>query len=192
MSNTASHCGMEGAVDSMSAYLQDATNGLNAVLTEIRTESSLTAGQLPAVLQFDVDQVIVDRTPAIFVVATAFRDATGESAGRTNSPGRRKGEVDLEVLLYIRGADLTHDSARSQEATVQRAAYRYGAALHRLLTARPARGQSLNGGSGRGLNRIVNVFGFTQDLTVVTDQDGNVTEPNRILMTTISVRTSEE
>jgi len=190
--STASHCHMEGAVDSMSAYLQDATNGLNAVLAEIRTESGLTTGQLPDVLQFDVDQVLPTQTPAVFVIGVAFRGATGESSGRTNSPGRRRGDVDLEILMYIRGADLTHDAAGRQEATVQRAAYRYGAALHRMLTARPARGQSLSGGSGRGLNRIVNVYNFAQDLTVVLDESGGVTDPNRVLMTTISVRTSEE
>ena len=188
---TSSHCHMEGAVDSAVAYLNDGTTGLNTVLAEIRTESSLTTAQLPDVRQVVSDQLLVDRTPAVCVLATAFRGTTGGSAGRANSQGFRHGEVDVQILVFIRGADMTHDAARTQEATVQRAAYRYAAALHRMLTARGPVGQSLASGSGRGAGRIVSVFDIAQDLEVVV-ADAGMTEPNRVLVTTFTATTAEE
>jgi len=186
---TETHCHGEGVTDSVDAYLQDATFGINSILGEIRTESSLTSAQLPDIAQFEVDQILVDEFPYCATIATDFRSATGESVGRTNAPGRRFGEVDVEVSIVILGSGLSHDAARSQEATVHRAGMRYAAAMHRLLMARPARGQSLNAGSGRGVAKIVNIFGITQILNAVLE---DVNEPNRVIKTLFSVRTSEE
>ena len=189
MSSTGSHCHVEGAVDSMSAYMQDATHGLNAVLTEIRTESSLSAAQLPAIVQFDDWQFFPDSLLYATVLGPSFRGATGEGEGRTNSPGYRRGEVDLEVYVMVAISKLAAAAARRQVATVNIAASRYAAAVHRMLMSRPGRGQSLNAGSGRGAAKIVNIFNVSQDLRADT---GLVTEPNFVVVTTLSVRTSEE
>jgi len=192
---TLTHCHMEGAVDSLLAYIDDGTFGINTVLAEMRAEyaPALDTDDLPNIAQTAANQSLVDKLPSLFVYATDFRDATGEALGTFAPVGRRYGEVDLTITVYVGGADVTHGAARTQEAVVQVLAMRYAAALYRLLMAPFGLGQSMNQGSGRGAGgKILNVFDIQQSIEAVVSTDGRPVAPNRTVVTTCTAKTSEE
>ena len=176
-----SHIWAEGALTAAMTYMEDGTTGINATLATIRTEKSLSAGELPDIALFEKWYHRASQATSFPYLSMVISTSSGEDEVNT-----RAYDHLIEIAVVVPEHEVTPETGNNQEQAMALTAVRYGDAIKRVFNRRIPQGSQ-----GWTLAGSAQITRAEAGLTAHgIDPELNV--PNRAFITPLIVRTTED